>query len=387
MGLDRNRSTRQRYYYDGAVRNPNRNVLATNVLPTRQDECVTHRGGNVVALSALSAELLLAGFAGGILGAAIGGVPALSLAGFAILAGESLRVPETTAVDSSAAIDAVGPTGAVGFGPVFGPHVAFAGGVAAAAYAGRKEMFDTGFRYHQAKRIAQPLGSRPDVLLVGGAFGVVGVLVAQLSAAGGVPVDPIMLGVVVSGFLHRIALGYPVLGYPRDGWLDMSPFERGERWERQDNAPGKLGRYVVEPWLPDHYEWENVAVLGVGVGIGSGFLAVETGSVFLPFGIAAASLAFFALGLYSFPVTHHMALPAGIAAVAVDAEPAVAVVVAGGFGLLGAITGEAAQRVLYAHADTHLDPPAVSIVVTSLAITLLATAGVFDPGPVPYPQA
>lgn len=337
-------------------------------------------------LGALSIELLLAGLAGGIVGAAIGGLPALSLAGFAILAGESIRLGGVELSGTSpAALDAVGVTGVVGFGPVLGPHVAFAGGVAAAAYTGRTAMFDTGFRYHQAKQIAKPLGTRPDVLLVGGVFGVLGVLVAQLAAGASVPVDPVMLAVVVSAFAHRVAFGYPIVGSPRDGWLDMSPFERGERWERQADAPGKRGRHVVEPWLPEHYEWQNVAVLGGGVGIGAGYIAVETGSVFLPFGIAAASLAFLALGLYDFPVTHHMALPAGIVAVAVDADPLVALVIAGVFGLLGGVLGEGAQRVLYAHADTHLDPPAVSIVLTSLLIAVLVSAGVLDAGPVPYP--
>ena len=56
------------------------------------------------------------------------------------------------------------------------------------------------------------------------------------------------------------------------------------------------------------------------------------------------------------------------------------------FGALGALAGEAAQRTLYAHADTHLDPPAVSIVLTSLLIAVLAALGVLDPGPVPYPE-
>lgn len=337
-------------------------------------------------LGTLSIELLLAGLAGGILGAAIGGLPALSLAGFAIVAGESLRLGgEEVAGESPAALEAVGVTGVVGFGPVLGPHVAFAGAVAAAAYAGRTEMFDTGFRYHQAKQIAKPLGSRPDVLLVGGAFGLLGVLVAQVSSGAGVPVDPVMFAVVISGFAHRIAFGYPLVGRPRDGWFDMSPFERGERWERQADAAGRHGRHVVEPWLPAQYEWSNVGVLGTGVGIGAGFIAIETGSVFLPFGIAAASLAFLALGLYEFPVTHHMALPAGIVALAVDADPLVAMVVAGVFGVIGGLAGEAAQRILYAHGDTHLDPPAVSIVLTSLLIGLLVAAGVFDAGSVPYP--
>jgi len=350
-------------------------------------------------ISELSIEVVVAGLAGGMLGGAIGALPSLSLAGFVIIIGEATAGllsldGEATTVEvlgvEAAPLDAIGLTGTVGFGPVLGPHVAFAGGVAAAAYVGRKETFDTSFRYHQAKQIAKPPGTDPSRLLVGGAFGLLGVVLARLAAGLGVPVDPVMLAIVVSALVHRVAFGYPLVGRVRNlnrSVLDMSPFERGERWgqEGYETSQGLAGRHVVEVWLPDQYEWENVGVLGVAVGIASGYVAIVTGSPFLAFGIAAASLAFLASGLYSFPVTHHMALPASIAALAVDAEPLVALAVAAVFGVLGALAGELAQRTLYAHADTHLDPPAVSIVLTSLLITLLATAGVFEPSAVPYP--
>ena len=114
--------------------------------------------------------------------------------------------------------------------------------------------------------------------------------------------------------------------------------------------------------------------------------ALATGSRFLAFGLALTSLLFLALGAFSLPVTHHMALPASIAALAVDAEPVVGLAVAAVFGALAAVIGELAQRVLYAHADTHFDPAFVSILLTSILLALLVTAGVFEPGPVPYPD-
>jgi hypothetical protein len=80
-----------------------------------------------------------------------------------------------------------------------------------------------------------------------------------------------------------------------------------------------------------------------------------------------------------------MALPAGIAAVAVDAGPAVAIVVAAGFGVVAGLVGEFGERALYAHGDTHFDPPMVAILITSLLLTGLAAAGVLEPGPIPYP--
>lgn len=358
-----------------------------------------------MVISLLSIEVLVAGLAGGMLGAAIGGLPALSLAGLVVTIGEIATVPLATAgggdtdvvvatevfgVDP-AALDAVGLTGAIGLGPVLGPHVAFAGGVAAAAYLGRAETVDSGFRYHQAKKITKPLGSGPDILLVGGAFGVFGVLVARLAAGLELPVDPIALAIVLSAFAHRIAFGYPVLGRIRDrdtSILDMSDFEAGAYWgaDGHETTQGTGGRHVVEVWLPDHYEWENVAALGLAVGIASGYIALVSGSVFLAFGIAAFAVGFLAFGLYSIPIVYHMALPASIAALAVDAgEPVVALVVASVFGVIAALLGELAQRTLYAHADTHFDPPFVAILLTSLLLTLLVTAGVFEAEFVPYP--
>lgn len=353
-----------------------------------------------MAVSAITVELLLAGLAGGMLGAAVGGLPAFSLAGLLITVGEIARVTgpdagtgpaaEPFGVDA-AAIEVTGLAGALGFGPLFGPHVAFAGGVAAAAYVGRRETFDTTFRYHQAKNVTKPLGSAPDVLLVGGAFGVVGVLIARLAATGGVPVDPVALAIVLSALLHRLAFGYPLVGRVRGlgrSVLDMTPFEEDERRGELtgETAEGIAGRQVVEVWQPDHYEWPNVALLGVAVGLASGYIALVSGSAILAFGIAAASLAFICLGRYSFPVVYHVALPAGIAALAVDAgEPVVALGVAAVFGLTASVIGELAQRTLYAHADTHLDPPAVAILVTSLLLTFAATAGVFESEFVPYP--
>jgi len=349
-----------------------------------------------MAVATLTVELVVAGAAGGMLGAALGGLPSLSLAGLVIVFGEVAAPgrtgnPELFGADP-APLDAVGVTGAVGFGPVLGPHAAFAGGLAAAAYLGRKETFDTRFRYHQAKNVKKPLGSEPRTLAVGGAFGLLGVVVARLSATAGLPVDPIMLSVVATGLLARLAFGYPLVGRVRDrdpSVLDMSPFERDERWGDPDNetAQGTAGRHVVEPWLPDHYRWGQAALLGLAVGVASGYVALVSGSVFLAFGLTAGSLLFLSLGLYTLPVTHHMALPASIAAWSIlpEAAPALALAAAAVFGLLGALLGELAQRLLYAHADTHLDPAAVSIVLTSLLLAGLAAAGVLDPARIPYP--
>jgi hypothetical protein len=384
-----------------------------------------------VALADLWAvELVVAAFAGGAFGAAVGALPSFALMGLVVIVGELYAlVVRTLGVDP-----AVDVTGAIAFGPVLGPHVAFGGGAAALAYAVRRGHVDApGFDYHPAKEVTVGLGSRPDVLAVGGAFGVFGYWVATLSGTYGVPVDPVALGVVASALAHRVAFGYSVVGAPLGELVDMSPFARweaagpdgdgggdgdGDRGDPEVTADGgnrdrdasadgggdgdvdgdgdertageRDGRPPVEPWLPYQYRWSHVGALGLVVGALSAYLAYLTASPFLAFGIAVVALAFLVADVARIPVTHHVALPAstaplalvdaplsdltpGLVAGAVGAPEALAVGAA--FGLAGALLGELLQRVLYAHAETHLDPPAASIVVTSAAIGVLALAG------------
>lgn len=340
-------------------------------------------------LDAISPELIIAAFAGGMFGAALGALPAFIFTGFMVIAGESAnllgsKLAEMGLVEESASI---GITGAVAFGPVFGPHVSFAGGVAAAAYASKKGYMDTGFDYQEAKNIAYALGTKPDVLAVGGAFGILGMLIRQVSFAFSMPWDPIAMGVVLSALFHRLILGYSIIGDAREGLMDMSPFENDERRMADGGevaADNPTGRLLVEPWLPHQYKWANVATIGLAAGILGGYTAIKTGSPFLAFGISAASLVFLNAGVEQIPVTHHITLPASTIALAVTASgsaplagmgPATALVIAGAIGVLGALLGEVTQRIFYAHGDTHWDPPATSIVMTTLLIAILTMAG------------
>ncbi|MDR9411619.1 MAG: hypothetical protein RI531_03170 [Haloferacaceae archaeon] len=338
--------------------------------------------------------LIIAAFAGGAFGAAIGALPAFCFTGFMVIAGEAANTVGIDAGASGAALLGSPVTGQIGFGAVFGPHIAFAGGAAAAAYAAKTEgaMYEPGDGdYHTAKDIAYALGTRPDVLVVGGLFGIIGAIGTTISAGLTLPWDDIAIMVVVSAALHRVAFGYPLIGKPGgDGLLDMSPFERGEmRGAATDGGTvmtdGGYGaeRLSVEPWLPHQYTWGNVAMIGLVAGLLGGFTALATGSAFLAFGISAASLTFLNLGVEKIPVTHHMTLPASTAALAVFADPSgmsqvIALLVGGVFGIYGALIGEVVQRIFYAHSDTHFDPPAAAIVVATLTIAILAIVGVFD---------
>jgi len=342
--------------------------------------------------------LVLAAFAGGAFGASIGALPAFVFTGVLVIAGEVLAlVRRGLDAEGLAAVDV---TATLAFGP-FGPHVSFAGGAAAVAYAARKGYVDPDFEYHPAKLVTCGVSNRPDVLVVGGVFGVVGHLVAVGSEAAAIPWDPVAFGVVASALAHRAALGYSIVGKPVGGWFDMSPFERGERRsrvttdsERADVATDggtAAERYAVEPWLPHQYRWSHVAGLGLAVGVLGAYVAYLTGSAFLAFGISVTTLVYANAGVPRIPITHHITLPAStvvLAAVPEAGDGATAATIAASlgsgealvlgavFGLLGALAGEFVQRIFYAHAETHLDPPAASIVVTTLLLALLAIAGV-----------
>lgn len=347
----------------------------------------------MTALGPFVLELLVAAFAGGVVGAALGALPSFTLAGVVIVAGEAATVvgrsvsAATEGIDQSLPMIATGLTGTVGLGPLLGPHVAFAGGVAATAYAADRGYLTTATEYHPAKAVDVSLGSQPDVLLVGGLFGSFGYVVATVSGSVlGLPLDPIALAIVVSGFVARGVFGYELIGDRRTGWLDTSPYFEGEL-----RADGD--RPLVEPFLPHQSAWSNNLVLGAGVGLFSAYIAYKTASPFLAFGLAIVAFVFVIVGTDEPPVVLHMALPSSIAAlslmpaeydlvgmtpaaVAAEVPFLTALALGGVFGAVAGLSGEFFARTLYAHGDTHLDPPAAAIAFTTLIIGLLVVAGV-----------
>jgi len=330
------------------------------------------------------AVLLLTALAGGAFGAALGALPSFVFTGFVVFLGEGLAILER----QFGAVDAVpkgeiatGLTGVIGFGAITGPHIAFAGGVAASAYAGKKypEMAAAGDDYHFGKDISYAFGTKPDVLAVGAAFGGLGLLVSRVSSGLGVPTDGIALSVVLTALVARVAFGYPLVGSPAgSGLLDMTPFERGERRAATDGGT-ETPRMATEPWLPHQYKWSGVTAIGVVGGLLAGYIWLETGSIFMGYGISAMSLLFLELGVEKIPVTHHITLLGAVGAtlaLPMFGSEAVALLAAGALGAVTALVGEASQRVLYAHSGTHVDPPAMAIAVVMLVVGVLYLLGV-----------
>ncbi len=341
--------------------------------------------------------MLLAAFAGGAFGAAIGALPAFIFTGFLVMLGECAKILagdlsgiagyDPALFENTAAI-----TGQLGFGPVFGPHISFAGGAAASAYAAKRGYMNTGFPYHEAKNIAYAQGPKPDVLIVGGLFGILGYWITTLSVTLALPWDPIAVAVVLSALAHRLLLGYPLIGKAQKGLLNMVPFAAGETRTMPSKESEGNSRLLIEPWLGHQYKWMDVSVLGIVVGILASFITYQTGSVFLTFGISAASLLFLNLGVQRIPVTHHISLISSTSIVAATGgtymEYSLGSMLLTGalFGFITALFGELFQRVFYAHGDTHVDPPAGAIVMATLLIVVLALFGIFpDTAWIPMP--
>ncbi len=300
---------------------------------------------------------LLMAAGGGFFAAAIGALHAFIFTGFMVLLGNAVIMAGG------------GPAflNDVAFGPVFGPHIAFAGGVAAAAYAARVSDKVGG------KDIGVPLISieRIDVLLVGAGFGMLGYLI-NLGVTKipwfGTHTDTVAFTVVISAIIVRLAIG------------------RGSLFGNIDQQAAGWGRFAPKDsaaWVRYHEKFVPNSFLGFFVGLLSSGLAMLLARAYpdlaiatVFFGISAVSLFFLSLGL-SFPVTHHITLIAAVATV--NFLPIVGNEI--GTLFIGAIAGMVAAwfaeffaRFLHDHGNTHIDPPAAAIWPATTIV--LALAGV-----------
>lgn len=301
---------------------------------------------------------LIAAFGGGIIGAYMGALPAFIMTGV-------LAITGAIATAAGAPADVV--VNNMAFGSFVGPHIAFAGGVAAAAYAGRKGKLTSG------TDIASPLNGlgAPDVLVVGGIFGIFGYVVANL--IGMTPLGPLTdlpgITVVISGMVARLLFG----------------------------KTGLVGKYTgKEPrtWFSTGITFVYNVVLGLGIGTAIGFVgsvlyqmsdAVVTDSAvswatvsgiypIICFGFAAISLVFTQTGS-AMPGTHHIALPSALAAVVgINAFGPYGAILGTVFGILGSLLGDFFGNTFNSHCDSHIDPPAFTIFLLTIVVSLLRIA-------------
>lgn len=270
--------------------------------------------------------MIMAAFGGGLFGALIGALPAFIFTGFSGLIGVALAM-------SGSSFDWLGT---VTFGYMFGPHIAFAGGVAAAAFAANKKKV-----LGNGADILTPMNKfmDPTILIVGGVFGVIGLMINYLLAPiWGVPTDTVALTVWLSGVIARLVFG-------------SSGFT-GNKVEGRKYMP--TGKAIVYDIL-----------LGVSLGAVIGFLAQWSGVAAIGFVISAATLIFAQAG-YEVPGTHHITLLAGVAALASGSIWMGMV-----FASISAIIGDIGVTALNSECDSHIDPPAFAIFITTALVLLI----------------
>ncbi|WP_293711850.1 hypothetical protein [uncultured Parabacteroides sp.] len=293
-----------------------------------------------------SIQDLLISFAGGIFGAAIGAFPVWVLCGLAVLIGATLNF---TIADGRF-------MEFVAWGFFLGPHTSFAGGTAAAAYAAKKGLLENG------RDISSSLVglNNPKVLLVGGIFGGLGYilywLIMLIPDYSELPwTNTIALAVILNMVIVRFIFG-------KTGLFGTVKKE-DSRWK----ATGDAG------WISYQSSPGQLLLLGLGIAIPAAFFTqILPGSSGLVFGFVTFLLVFMLFG-YKVPVTHHIALSASMVA-ATTGSVTWGII----FGLLAAYIGEYAAALFVSHADTHIDPPTLALVITFSLVSLLDVFSVFE---------
>jgi hypothetical protein len=295
-----------------------------------------------------SFEMLILSFGGGVFGAAIGGLPSFVLCGVCATIG--LGIFWATGEDTFLNLTA--------WGPLLGPHIAFAGGVAAAAYAAKVGKLKSG-----GKDIVSSLMglNAPDVLIVGGVFGMLGYvlnwLAGLLPALGGFPfTNGPSIAIIVSAMIVRLMFGKTGL---------FGKVRKGDNcWLPSD----------VAAWLPWQSKPEQLILIAIGWGLPIAFFIRVMPELFT-FGFALAAVALVFLGTGSkFPVFHHIGIMAGMATLASGGNVWWGLT----FALVAAFLGEFFAVRFLCHADTHIDPPAFAVFVTWTIVALLSTTTLFN---------
>lgn len=268
---------------------------------------------------------LVSSFAGGAFAALVGPLPALIMTGIFIVIGAA-----TVMAGGQATFLNV-----VGLGPFFGPHISWAAGLVALAYAGRKGLLG-------GQEITVPLikFKRADVIIVGGLFGALAYALNQaLAQFIGTHGNSVALTVFIICATGRLIFGKTgLLGRPE-------------------------GRKRV---APNNQTLLFNLIVGFTFGFLNGYVAVATGQAVLGFGIALAALVFLQTGAQDFPILHNVALVAATAALATQS-----VLLAGLLGMATIVLEEILHNLLINDGDTLIDTWGTSIAIMSFVVGAL----------------
>ena len=209
---------------------------------------------------------------------------------------------------------------------------------------------------------------------MGGLFGVFGYVVLELTKLIpwlGSHTDNVALTVFTSGMVARVLFGVKTRSIIS---TNLTPDDTN-CWLRWQEKPAQLitvalmastlSAFLV---VAVHYYLDSKGVNLPGADI------LKANVQTIPFAISALCIFFVSMG-YKYPVTHHMTVTAGLAAsvfypILGDAFSAAGVGVF--FGVFSAIMCEVNARIFYNNGDTHIDPPASIIWLTTALIFLSA---------------
>jgi hypothetical protein len=295
---------------------------------------------------------LLAAFAGGIGGAAIGGLNNFIIMGVAALVGPAVDLGIVAATGKTVGLGNY--SNWVAWGPFLGPHITFTGAAAAAVYAYSRGKLDFG------RNIGAPLMglNSPDVLLVGGIFGALGYICEWLIRG------PLGLG----GWIHSIASTVVIVAL-------IARVVFGKTGIFGKVTPG-ANRWSGNPWLPWQTAPMQLLMIGIGVGLPAAWIVAQappaqaTQLATVVFGFVTLALVWLSMG-QKVSVSHHTALCA-----------AWGVVLWGGdvwwglfFGILATFLAEIGACLFVCWGDNHVDPPAFGIVCCYTIGMILKAAG------------
>jgi hypothetical protein len=301
-----------------------------------------------ILLGSLDLFWLLLAFAGGAFATMIGPNRAFAFTGISILVGLGVLA----GTKSPIFLDYVA------FGPVFGPHISFAGGAAASAYAARRGLLTTGRDIDTAMAGL----NRPDVIFVGAIFGAGGYVLQKLITLipwFGSHTDSVALTVFTSAIVARVLFGKtPVFFAP------LKPTDT-VCWLRWQETPAQI--FTVSLF--------SALMAGGATLMVSRYVPTIAGSGHtLVFAVSAVCIFFVSAGL-KLPVTHHQTVTAGVAAwtfFGLGFHPMGALLAAALFGVLAGFLAELMARLFLNQGDTHIDPPAGAIWIMNTAIMLCA---------------
>ena len=311
-------------------------------------------------MEAWSLNTLFICFGGGIVGTALGGLFSFVACGFIVILGCAVVLtggPDFILLQ-------------IGLGPGFGPHV---GGFTAACVAG---TYAAGVKKNHpggaGKDILSPLmESSWDVLLVGGIAALIGHAMLQLL----IKIPVINMADCVALTVMILSLGARLLFQQEMPWGNMESIRK----------TGYL-KPCPDRWCPWNATWGRIVMLGLGVGLFSGAIAMGAQQLLEPLvekGTVSPTAAFivplitgWALGAISlvglnfgtgqiqkFPITHCQAILGALSYLLFGS-----LAVSGIVGILAGALQELMARMFWNHGSNHVDPPACGIAIGTLLL-------------------